>query len=169
MRLNARHEGDEFPVEVERDGDGYRVKIGERWIDVDLVDAGPFLKSLRLADGTQFALLHHRDGNRHQITMADRTIVVELVDPLSAKRKRGEDESSASGILKALMPGRIVRILVARGDTVKKGGGVMILEAMKMENEIQAPCDGVVDSILVSAGDTVESGAELAHVTASVE
>jgi biotin carboxyl carrier protein len=166
VRLIAKHDGEEFPVEVERAGAGYRVKLGDRWIGADLVDAGPFLKSLRLDDGTQFALAHHREGNRHQISMSDRTIHVELTDPLSAKRRRREDETSGSGIIKALMPGRIVRVLVAVGDTVTKGTGLLILEAMKMENEIQAPFDGTVTTLLVEPGVTVESGAELVHLEA---
>jgi biotin carboxyl carrier protein len=166
VRLIAKHDGEEFPVEVERTGSGYRVKVGDRWIAADLIDAGPFLKSLRLEDGSQFALLHHREGNRHQITLSDRTIHVELVDPLSAKRRRREDETSGSGVIKALMPGRIVRVLVAAGDTVTKGTGLLILEAMKMENEIQAPFDGTVTKLLVQPGVAVESGAELVHLEA---
>ena len=63
------------------------------------------------------------------------------------------------------MPGRIVRIVVNQGDAVRKGQGLMILEAMKMENEILAPADGTVDQIFVAAGDTVEAGAPLLHIT----
>jgi biotin carboxyl carrier protein len=166
VRLIAKHDGEEFPVEVERAGSGYRVKIGDRWIGADLIDAGPFLKSLRLDDGTQFSLLHHREGNVHQVTLSDRTIHVELTDPLSAKRRRREDETSGSGVIKALMPGRIVRVMVEEGAIVTKGAGLLILEAMKMENEIQAPFDGTVTKLLVQPGVTVESGAELAHLEA---
>jgi biotin carboxyl carrier protein len=62
------------------------------------------------------------------------------------------------------MPGRVVRVLVAKGDTVARGAGLLILEAMKMENEIQAPAAGVVDEVFVTAGQTVELGAELVHI-----
>jgi biotin carboxyl carrier protein len=47
---------------------------------------------------------------------------------------------------------------------VRKGAGLLVLEAMKMENEIQAPADGVVDKFFVKAGDTVDGGADLVHV-----
>jgi biotin carboxyl carrier protein len=67
-------------------------------------------------------------------------------------------------VVKALMPGRVVRVLVAKGDNVRKGAGLLILEAMKMENEIVAPADGVVDDVFVTPGQTVESGAELMHI-----
>ena len=165
MRFIARHDEKEIEVEVERHGGGYRVRIGERWIEADLVDAGEFVRSLRLEDGTQFSLIHHREGNVHEITLGSATIAVEIIDPLAQRRRRGEDDMGDGGIVKALMPGRVVRVLVSKGDTVQRGAGLLILEAMKMENEIQASIDGVVDAILVTAGDTVESGADLVHMS----
>lgn len=59
------------------------------------------------------------------------------------------------------MPGNILSVNVANGQAVKKGDVLMILEAMKMENEIIAPCDGTVASLSVAAGATVESGSLL--------
>ena len=56
------------------------------------------------------------------------------------------------------MPGNILAVNVAAGDTVRKGQGLMILEAMKMENEIMCPCDGKIVSVSVTKGATVESG-----------
>lgn len=167
MRFVARHDGREIPVEVERHGAVYRVRLGDRWVEADFVSAGPALRSLRLADGTQYALVHHQSGNQHEITLADSTVHVEIIDPLALRRRKGDDEIGSGGVLRALMPGRIARVLVAQGASVAKGTGILILEAMKMENEIQAPIDGIVDRILVEPGQTVESGAELAHIEAS--
>ena len=59
------------------------------------------------------------------------------------------------------MPGNILAVNVAAGDTVKRGQVLMILEAMKMENEIMAPCDGTVVSVNTSKGSSVETGALL--------
>ena len=59
------------------------------------------------------------------------------------------------------MPGNILSVNVAAGDTVKRGQVLLILEAMKMENEIMAPCDGVIASVNTSKGSAVESGALL--------
>ena len=64
----------------------------------------------------------------------------------------------------APMPGNILSVNVAAGDTVKKGQVLMILEAMKMENEIMAPCDGKVTAVAVSKGAAVESGALLCTI-----
>lgn len=166
MKLVARYDGTDTPVEVERHGGGYRVKIGDRTILADLGAAGPYVRSLRLEDGTQYALMHHRDGNTHQISLSGANYHVEIFDPLSLMRRRTEDDMGGHGVIKALMPGRIVRVLVAKGESVAKGAGLLVLEAMKMENEIQAPAAGVLDEIFVEAGQTVDSGAELIHITA---
>ena len=69
------------------------------------------------------------------------------------------------GVVSAPMPGKILRILVREGDQVKVGQGLLVLEAMKMENEIPAPKDGVVKRILVKEGDTVDTGQALVELT----
>jgi 3-methylcrotonyl-CoA carboxylase alpha subunit len=65
------------------------------------------------------------------------------------------------GRLTAPMPGKIVAVLVDRGDTVKKGVPLLIMEAMKMEHTITAPDDGVVEDVLYAVGDQVAEGAQL--------
>ena len=74
--------------------------------------------------------------------------------PVAAAPAGGEKVS-------APMPGNILAVNVATGDTVKRGQVLMILEAMKMENEIMAPCDGTIASVHTSKGSAVESGALL--------
>jgi biotin carboxyl carrier protein len=164
VKFVARHAGEEIPIEVERLASGYRVRVGDRWFNIDLAEAGRFLRSLRLEDGTQLAVIHHRDGTAHQVSLGDAIIHVDIRDPLSLKGGPTEDQMSAVGAIRALMPGRIVRVMVARGDSVRKGAGLLVLEAMKMQNEIQSPADGVVDEVLVQDGQTVESGAELVRI-----
>ena len=66
--------------------------------------------------------------------------------------------------INAPMPGTILDVKVANGQAVKKGDVLMILEAMKMENEILAPCDGTVDAVSVSKGASVETGALLCAI-----
>jgi len=167
VKFVARHGGEEILVEVERLADGYRVRIGDRWMHVDLIDAGRFLRSVRLEDGTQLSLIHHRNGTTHEISLGDSTIHVDIVDPLSIKGRRGTEDMGAAGTLKALMPGRIVRVMATKGESVRKGAGLLVLEAMKMENEIQAPVDGIVEEVFVQAGQTVENGADLVRIAPS--
>ena len=164
MKLIARHDGNETPVVVERHGSGYLVRLGEKSFVVDMAPAGRFVHSMRLEDGRQYSVLHHRSGNEHDVTILGRSVHVEIVDPLALKRARSEDALAATGTVSALMPGRVVRVLVKKGDSVVRGAGLIVFEAMKMENEIQSAIDGVVDQVFVEPGQTVESGAALVHV-----
>ena len=168
MRFIARENGREVEVQVERHGAGYRVRIGDRWIEADFVRVGNYVRSLRLADGTQYSLVHHHHGNTHEITMRGAMFEVDVIDPLAAKRRNREDGGGSTGIVKALMPGRVVRVLVSKGDTVAKGAGLLILEAMKMENEIQAEKAGTVAEVKVKPGDTVGTGDVVVVITSPV-
>ncbi len=84
----------------------------------------------------------------------------------AAPKKPAASAGSASGAgsvkVNAPMPGKILSVKASVGQDVKKGDVLLILEAMKMENEVVAPSDGTIASIDVAAGDSVESGAVLA-------
>lgn len=73
-------------------------------------------------------------------------------------------QSGGSGAVRAPMPGRVVKVLVEAGAAVERGAGVVVVEAMKMENELSAPISGVVERVHVSAGDRVERGAALLEI-----
>jgi biotin carboxyl carrier protein len=72
--------------------------------------------------------------------------------------------AAGEGAVTAIMPGKIIRILVAEGDEVAEGAVVCILEAMKMENELKAPKAGVVQNLHIEPGQDVEMGAVLAEI-----
>ncbi len=76
-----------------------------------------------------------------------------------AQQTSGEGET-----INSPMPGTILSVNIKAGDSVKSGDVLMILEAMKMENEIMAPADGTVAAVMVSAGQTVESGTVLCTI-----
>ena len=80
------------------------------------------------------------------------------------KRSSGAAESHGRAVLSAPMPGKVVRVLAAPGDEVAEGQGIVVVEAMKMQNEMKAPRAGRVLSIAVAAGDTVNAGAPLAEI-----
>ena len=162
MRLIVRHDGEQIEAVVERQGGGYVVQLGEKRFEVDLESANRLMRSVRFTDGRQYLIGHHAEKERHHISFGDQTVQVDVFDPLTMKRSRRDDDSAASeGSVRALMPGRVVRLLVEEGEQVPKGKGLLILEAMKMENEIAAPRSCVVKKIVVQAGETVEGGAEL--------
>ena len=77
------------------------------------------------------------------------------------------DTEAAGGRLTAPMPGKVVAVIAAKGQTVKKGEPLVIMEAMKMEHTIAAPSDGLVEEILYQVGDQVSDGAPLLAFTAS--
>ena len=160
MKLVAVHAGETLDVEVERTGSGHRVRVNGREHEVSLVAANAFVSSLLLSDGSQYLLLHRPSDAVHEISFGNRTVKVEMHDPLEMRRKR-DDVHAGDGRVAALMPGRVVRVLVEVGAEVTRGTPLLILEAMKMENELTSSCDGVVREILVSDGMTVDSGAPL--------
>jgi len=75
----------------------------------------------------------------------------------SAPQKPAAPAKTGGTVVEAPLPGKILRINVSAGSQVKRGDLLLILEAMKMENEILAPVDGVVDSVLVSPNQTVNT------------
>ena len=168
MRLVARRGEEMIPVDVEWTGSQYRVLVGEREMLIDLIRANGMLRSLRLSDGRQFLLTHQREGERHTVSFGGREVQFELLDPL-AIRRGSSDQVARSGAAQvtALMPGRVVRIFVEVGAEVKQGDGLLILEAMKMENEVTAPRSGKVAVLHVKPGQTVESGAPLVEIEGS--
>jgi glutaconyl-CoA/methylmalonyl-CoA decarboxylase subunit gamma len=72
---------------------------------------------------------------------------------------------SGSGTLSAPMPGRVVKVLIVEGQAIEAGAPAIIVEAMKMENELHAPATGTVARVLVREGETVESGQPLCEIT----
>lgn len=77
---------------------------------------------------------------------------------------RQAEPASRGSVIKAPMPGLVLRVPVEAGSQVSQGQGVLVLEAMKMENEIKAPAAGVVESIQVTPGQAVEKGEVLLHL-----
>ena len=94
----------------------------------------------------------------------DRSFEARVERPGSTARPAREQGTTGRQVLKAVMPGRIVRVLLEPGAPVKRGQGLVVVEAMKMENEIVSPKEGTVKEILVAPGDRVEAGAALAVV-----
>ena len=95
------------------------------------------------------------------VDVAGRRQHLDLRDPRNGRPGSGAASRSGQATLKAPMPGKVVRILVAEGDIVEAGQGLAVVEAMKMQNEMKAPCAGVVKSIKAREGATVTAGEAL--------
>ena len=94
------------------------------------------------------------NGNVYEVTVEEGTGSAAAAAPKAAPKSAGAGAVKVA----APMPGKILKVNVTAGQAVKKGDVLVVLEAMKMENEIQAPQDGTVASVDTSAGATVESG-----------
>jgi biotin carboxyl carrier protein len=100
----------------------------------------------------------------NEITIGGQRFTFEFDDPRQWKRSRSTAGSAGRASLAAAMPGKIVRVLVAVGEQVVAGQGIMVVEAMKMQNELKAPRDGRVTAIEVRENDSVNAGAVLATI-----
>jgi len=164
MDLIVRCGEREEKVHVEKLDDGYRVRIGETEYTVDLAnpggpDPGGPVKSL-VVEGQQLEVaVYAENHNRYTISTHRGTETVEIMDPLSylAAESHGGGKGGVQQIT-AYMPGRVVKLLAQEGDEVEAGQGLVVLEAMKMENEIQAEAPGVVKRVLVEDGQPVDGG-----------
>jgi len=159
----------------------YFVTIGDRVVEVDLtgdtpmVDGTPVraemaalpgtpVRSL-IADGRSYTLSAHAEERRGRwtLTLGGRKLTVDAIDERTRaiREMSGVAEDEGEKTILAPMPGLVLRVEVEVGQAVKAGQGVVIVEAMKMENELKAPADGVVASIQVQPGQTVDKGAVL--------
>ena len=150
----------ELRVAIERTREGYLVEVDGRRFEVDCAPAGGSLYSLVIG-GLQWEVSTQAEGDgRYRIGALGGETLVEVRDPLShlargsvaAAPDRGKRE------VHAYMPGRVVAVLVAEGQPVEVGTGVVVLEAMKMENEIRSEVAGVVAKLHVEPGQSVEGG-----------
>ncbi len=166
MQLVARVGGKSERLSVERHHGVYVVEIAGRRHEVDTRALGPWVLSLLVGgESHEAAVFRLRDGV-YSVDWRGRSFVVELVDPLThlAEVSRGDAGKLGKKIVKAYMPGRVVELRVQCGDPVEVGQAMVVLEAMKMQNEIQAEQAGVVSRIFVAAGEAVEGGDPLLEI-----
>ena len=159
----------ERTLDVELGPDGIRVE-GEP-VDADLVEMdGTEIRSL-LLDGNSYQVLAARVGRGNwKLHLFGRHLSARVVD----ERTRAlEEMTGQSGgplgpaVLRAPMPGLVVKVEVKEEDVVQEGQGLVIVEAMKMENELKSPGDGRVRRVLVSPGEAVEKDQVLVEFHAS--
>ena len=98
------------------------------------------------------------NGTVYEVDVEDISGAAPVAAPAAAPVAAPVSAPAGSEQVTSPMPGNILAVNVAAGDTVRKGQVLMILEAMKMENEIMCPCDGKIVSVSVTKGATVESG-----------
>jgi biotin carboxyl carrier protein len=152
-------------VELARVADDWKISLDGKELDASVAEVAPNTFSVLL------------NGESHQIRVAPRAddtltlhtrlaeYEVEVTDPRVWRgRRHGALEVEGRQQVTAPMPGKIVRVLVREGDAVETGQGLLVVEAMKMQNEIRSPKNGKVEKLLAKEGLAVNAGDVLAWV-----
>ena len=116
-----------------------------------------------IVDGTEFEVLIDGEGTSWSATVEGKTFQIEIPDaaPMAKKKRSGSGKKKKSGTVSANIPGKVVTVEVNVGDEVVEGQVILILEAMKMQNEIQAPVSGTVVTVSCEEGQAIEANIPL--------
>jgi len=153
-------------VELARDGSGYRVTLDGQSVNADAVQVAPNTISVLLdGQGFEVHVTPSLDGTI-KLQTGPHEFTAELQDPRAWQgRKHGATETEGRQQIVAPMPGKVIRLLVAAGDQVEAGQGLLVVEAMKMQNEIRSTKTGRVERVQVKEGQNVNAGELLCVVT----
>ncbi len=170
----------------------YTVEMGGRLVDVDIEPNGAGRYRLTIDGGTPFEVEAESKPGRVHLIAGGRSVfalvaargegqhvhadghdaVLRLLDERQRRlraRDAGGFAADGAQVVRSPMPGKIVAVLVKPGELVEAGRGLVVVEAMKMENELRAAGAGVVSAVRVAAGDRVESNAELVVIEAEAK
>jgi biotin carboxyl carrier protein len=161
MKLNVELNNEKRSVEIKREGDRVFADIDGRKYELEVSQPEPNVYLLK-NDGQVFearVAAGKKPTDPFSVRVGDNEFDVKVFDP-KRLRAAGADPEHGDGLaeIKTAMPGKVVRILTEIGAEVTKGFGVIVVEAMKMQNEIKSPKDGVVKEIRVEEGSTVNAG-----------
>ena len=154
--------------EISIDGKSYRLELNQaekRWtcrldgreIEVDAVLARPDVISLRLGNKA-YEVKCERVGSDLHLWVGSVRYEAEVRDPRSLRSRMRAVDDHGPRKLTAPMPGKVVRILLREGAEVESGTGILVVEAMKMQNEVKSPKKGKIQKIVVMEGAAVNSG-----------
>lgn len=149
-----------YRVDIEELGKGvYRIAVDGNEFLVDGKKTGRTNYSL-IVDNRSFEIEVDNAEDEYRVLVDGRNYHVNLMDERRVRVGGAQSELQLQGRQKVSvpMPGKVIAVLVSTGDAVEKGQGLVIVEAMKMENEVRSPITGEVKEIRTKAGETVEAG-----------
>ena len=151
-------------IALEKKGERLIIRSGDRTLEADIRVISPQAFSLIL-EGSSHQAYVAEDKDRVYVCLGGTTLTFKRPGVEERRFERGED-ASAEGktVVKAPMPGKVVKLNVMEKEAVRKNQTLAIVEAMKMENEIKSPLDGVVKKIHASPGDLVDSEKPLLEI-----
>jgi biotin carboxyl carrier protein len=146
-------------VELQHDAVGWRVCLDGRPVVVDVAEIAPNTLSILLhGQCFEFTVTPSPDG-KLKLQASTQEFTAEVLDPrVWSGRRHGHVEAEGRQQIVAPMPGKVVRLLVKEGDRVEAGQGLLVVEAMKMQNEIRSPKGGTVERVLAREGQPVNAG-----------
>lgn len=158
MNYDVRIDGKAHRLELARQGDQWVCKLDGRAVPVDPVLVRRNVLSL-LIGGISYEVRREQTVSGLRLSINSARYAVELRDPRSLLSRRSES-GAAEGKKKIVAPmtGKVVRVLVRQGDQVQAGQGVVVVEAMKMQNELKSPKQGIVQKVSAVVGATVNAG-----------
>ena len=162
MTYDVNIDGKNYRLELERVDGRWACRVDGRTVEIDAVLARRDVLSI-LIDGKAYEIKRERTAVDMHLWVGSVRYAAQLRDPRSL-RSRAADDGKGPRKLLAPMPGKIVRVLVAESAEVEAGQGIVVVEAMKMQNEIKSPKKGVVRKLVAAEGAAVNAGDVLAVV-----
>jgi biotin carboxyl carrier protein len=166
MKLKIQFSGRTRDLEIAREGRRLRATLDGRSIEADAVEVGPGQYSI-LLEGVSCEVGVEPAPAGLIVSVAGRRLEARVTDPRrwQGAGRGGALEAEGRQQVIAPMPGKIVRVLVQQGEKVEAGRGLLVVEAMKMQNEIRSPKTGTVERLMATEGQAVNAGEVLAVVS----
>jgi len=160
MKLEARVGDENYQLDIRVDGEKVFAKVDDREYELEASEVEPSVYLLKNNGRVYQVYVSAAPAEGScEVTVRNSGFNVTIIDP---KRLRGTGSdhahSGSTAEIKTAMPGKVVRILARVGQNIEKGTSVIVVEAMKMQNEMKSPIDGEVKEIRVAEGSTVNAG-----------
>lgn len=153
-------------VELERDADRWKIALDGKPIETDAVEIDPNTISLLLEGQSYEVRITQSPDGLLKLQTRLQEFSAEVADPRAWRGRRpGAHEIEGRQQVLAPMPGKVIRILVQAGEVVEVGQGLLVVEAMKMQNEIRSPKGGTIERLQVREGQPVNAGEVLCVVS----
>lgn len=164
MTYEVTIDGKTHRLELEKTDGAWQCKLDGREVKLDAVLARRDVLSI-IVDGKAYEVKRERSATDMHLWVGPVRYAAELRDPRSLRGHKGSgaDEEGVKKLV-AAMPGKVVRILAPERSEVEAGQGILVVEAMKMQNEMKSPKKGVVQKIMAAEGAAVNAGDVLAIV-----
>jgi biotin carboxyl carrier protein len=152
-------------IELERDANRWRIALDGEPIDADAIEIAPNIFSILLNGESHEIRVTPTPAGALTLQTGRHEFTAEVTDPRAWRgRRHSALEAEGRQQIVAPMPGKIIRVLVQTGEKVQAGQGLLVVEAMKMQNEIRSPKSGTVERLFVKEGQPVNAGEALAWI-----